>query len=344
MKKVLLKDIANLAGVSQMTVSRVINTPERVRPDTRQKVEEIIRRLDYQPNTIARALTTGRTNNIGLLVVYDTHSFPNIFMTSFLKGVSDVIQRNHYHLMLLFDRHDGQNRIINESTLSPNIIDGLLILSVDSYLEAVYPLSYKLQELGLTSVIVNQKIEMENISYVATDDYSGGFRAASYLINQGHRNIGIIAGSEQYSASWSRYKGFISAMNAHDLPFSPGGYAEGFCTKEGGYTAMGQLLRSMPEMTAVFCASDLMALGAMKCCFEQNITIPDDLSIMGYDDQEFTSMLSPALTTVRKDRERMGKEAAEILLDRIHGAKEPVRLLLDAEIVERESVKRIRKT
>ncbi len=340
MKKILLRDVAEIAGVSQMTVSRVINNPETVHPDTRGRVEKIIKQLNYQPNSFAKSLSTGKTNNIGLLVVYDTHKFPNSFMPLFLKGASDVIQRNNYKLMLMFDRHDGQNHIISENVLAPNKFDGLLILSVDSDLETVYQLSYKLREFDIPAVVANQAIDNEKIGYVSTDDFNGGFKAASYLINQGHRKIGIITGSEQYSTSWNRFKGFISALEEHGLMFHPSAYAEGFYTKEGGYDAMGKLLNNAPDMSAVFCASDLMALGAMKCCFDKNLAIPDDISIIGYDDVEFASMLNPALTTVRKDRERMGREAAEILINMINGTREPIRLMLDTEVIERDSVKK----
>jgi len=341
MKKVLLKDIADMAGVSQMTVSRVINAPDTVKKDTRERVEKIIQQMHYHPNSIAKALTTGKTQNIGLLVVHDSHNFPNEFMTSFLKGVYGVVQARGYNLMLLFDTHDGCNRILNENSLSAQRLDGLLILSIDSMVETVYPLSCKLQESGMAAVVVNQQVQDLNTSYVAADDFDGGFQAGAYLIGCGHRKIGVIVGSDQYATSWSRFRGFIHALEKHGMIFDPRAYAEGGYTKEGGYAAMKKMLENAPDMTAVFCASDLMALGAMKCCFDRHIDIPEKMSVIGYDDKEFASMLNPALTTVKKDRERMGRESAEILMDILSGREETVQRLIATEIVERESVRNI---
>jgi len=340
MKKVLLKDIAKLACVSQMTVSRVINTPEKVHPDTRQSVEDAMNRLNYRSNAVTQTSMAEKSRNIRLLVIYDAHNFPNTFLPLFLRGIHEVIARNNYNLILHFDKHDGRNRIINESEWTNANSDGFLILSVDSNAEALSQLSHKLQESNTPVVIVNQVIDTQDTSYVSCDDFGGGFKATSYLINKGHRNIGIISGSEQYSTSSDRFKGFLSALDEHGISFNQASHVEGHYTKEGGYEAMGKLHRNLPNMTAVFCTSDLMALGAMKYCLDKNIRIPDDISIIGYDDMDFTSMLNPALTTVRKDRERMGKDAAEILLNLINGYNKPIQLKLDTEVIERESVKR----
>lgn len=341
MKKVSLKDIAELSGFSPMTVSRVVNSPDTVSPATREKVEKIIAQLNYQPNIIARALTTGKTRNIGLLVFYDAPHFPSAFMSSFLKGVSDVVQSHDHHLILLFQGHEDSFSAQNVSTLSANKMDGLLILSVDSSLETLYPLYLRWRDTGLPVVVVNQKLDDPQCSYVATDDFSGGFQAASHLIERGHRRIGMITGSDQYATSLNRFKGFIRALESHGLMFDPNAYAEGGYTKEGGYSAMEKLLSRVPEMTAVCCASDLMALGAMKCCAEKGVSIPEQISIVGYDDQEFSSMLSPALTTVRKKRESMGREAADILMRLLSGESGPIRSLMKAEVIQRESVRRI---
>ena len=335
MKKVLLKDIAKVACVSQMTVSRVINSPESVHPATRQRVEEVLKQLNYRSNSI----TADKTHSIKLVVVYDVHNFPNSFLPPFLKGAHDVLAQNNYELVLQLSKHDGQNHIINRSALTSHNSEGLLVLSVDSDIETLRRLLQELQALNTPSVIVNQVIDDQNSSYISYDDFGGGFRATSYLINKGHRNIGIIAGSEQYSTSANRFKGFFRALQEHNIPFDPGTYIEGYYTKEGGYEAMAKLLRNFPNTTAVFCMSDLMALGAMKYCLDKHIRIPDDISIIGYDDMKFASMLTPALTTVRKDRERLGKEASEILINLINGHNKPIQLKLDPEVIERESVK-----
>jgi DNA-binding LacI/PurR family transcriptional regulator len=337
-----IKDIAKLANVSAMTVSRAINSPDLVKPETCKRINEIIEKFGYQQNTFAKALSTGRTYNIGLLIVYDIHMFPEMVIPPVLKGASDIFSENHYNLMLLFDRHDGHNNILSQSDLSAEKLDGIIILSVDSDLEAAYKLSYKIGSLRIPTVIVNQKLELENVSYVTADDFGGGFMAAKYIIEKGHRKIGIIGGSDQFYTSKERLRGYKSAFAEYEINFDKSCYADGNFTADGGYEAMQKLLDNNKDLTAVLCASDLMAFGAINKLRESGLNIPGDISIVGYDDREFASMLTPSLTTIRKDRELMGREAANIIMDQINGGNFiPRKLLLQTEVIERDSVKTI---
>jgi LacI family transcriptional regulator len=333
-----IKDIARIAGVSHMTVSRVINNPDRVNSGTREKVLRIISEYGYRPNKSALSLLSGKSFNIGLLILYDVKQFPGDFLPPILIGLTSVLVDSGYNLTLYFDQYNGKKNLIKDNLLASHTVDGVIVISVESDVE----LAYRIGRIKVPVVLVNQNLNLSCVSSVGCDDFGGADEAVKYLLGKGHTRIGFIGGSEKYSTSRDRKSGYYKALEEAGIKLGPAFYEIGNFSKEGGYRAMGRMMKRAKGMTAVFCANDAMALGAYKAIHENNMKIPGDISVIGFDNQDFSAVIDPELTTVEKLRYQMGSEAALMMLDNLRESKPGgIHKTLPTRLIERASVKDI---
>ena len=333
-----IKDIAKLAGVSHTTVSRVINNSSSVRTATRRKVMRFIEEGGYTPNLAAKGLISGKTYTIGLLVMYDINQFPSDYLLpSLLEGMTPLLNQNGYSLTLLFDNSEGQKNSIAVSSINKNRMDALLMLTIENSGE----LCEKAMQIDLPKIFLNMKPENAKSNFVIADEYGGAFKAVEHLINEGHTKIGFIGGTPNVTSSIDRKCGYIVALERNGIEYSPQYESIGFFNIKTGYEAMNELLDRNLGMTAVFSANDLMALGAIKAIKERGMNVPDDIAIVGFDNQEFAEYVEPSLTTVKKPRTLMGRLAAEKIIDIINGVEiNPEGIVLPTELIIRESSKK----
>jgi LacI family transcriptional regulator len=332
-----IKDVAKYANVSIATVSRIVNGLPGYTEDTKKKVQEAIEALGYQPNAIARGLINKRTQTIGVL-------FPEVsgmLSSEVLEGVENAAHDGGFSVIVCNTTSSGKRTVKYLRLLQEKRVDGIIFAS-----ENVKEEYYKIfQEMQVPVVLVSTASQFD-LPFVRVDDYEGAFRATEYLIQKGHKQIGMIGGSfDDPIAGVPRMKGFQNALEKHGLDFTD----QHMTSNEGyrfqnGKESLPLLLDKLPRMTAVFAASDEMAIGAMAAAHQLGIRVPEELSIIGYDNLKIAEMCYPALTTVSQPLKEMGQSAGEILVKLIKGKeKEAESRYMPFTIVERQSVRDLRK-
>lgn len=330
-----LEEVAKLAGVSRSTVSRVVNDHPNVRPEVRERVWEVIHRVGYQPHAAARSLVTNRTHVIGMIIPETvTTLFTDPFFPLLLRGATEACNAHQYQLMLsLFTAHADQQEIY-QRVLRSGYLDGVVVASasVDD------PLISDLLRDGIPFVSVGRHPN-GRVHYVDADNVNGARMAVEHLIRLGHRRIATITGPMHAIAGQDRLSGYRQALEGRGIPVEAELIAEGDFTEAGGTMAMQRLLPVAP--TAVFVASDTMAVGALKALRQAGRRVPQDIALVSFDDISIASAIEPALTTVRQPIEHLGWMAVEVLLSLLEGSSEEEalvqRIVLPTELVVRAS-------
>ncbi len=330
-----LEKVGELAGVSRSTVSRVINGHPNVREQVRERVWQVIRETGYQPHAAARSLVTRRTRIIGVIIPETVNTlFVDPFFALLLRGVTETCNTRGYHLMLsLFSNHVHQEEMYRRLVYGGHL-DGVLVASA----RLDDPLVPKLLDDGVRAVLVGRHAD-SRASCVDIDNVGAARMAVEHLIRLGHRRIATITGPLNMGGGVDRLLGYRQALEAHGLPVEEGLIAEGDFTERGGVVAMQRLLPAAP--TAIFAASDSMAIGALKTLREANLRVPEDVALVGFDDIPAVTAIEPALTTVRQPIERLGATAADLLLNLLENpptvAAPAHRIVLPAELIVRDS-------
>lgn len=306
-----MADVARESGVSLMTVSRVINGKVDVSEDTRQRVLEVIDRLDYRPSGIARSLATRRTGTLGLVVP----DISNPFFADVARGVATEAYREDYDVFLSSSEEDGQRELDLLHSLEEKRVDGLILCSsrlADDVLAATlanYP----------SAVLVNRRSRQPEVGTVLADDETGARLLTGHLLSSGHHNIGFLAGPPMSHSGSARLRGYQAALAGAGL-----GCAEALITScpptvNGGLAAALALLAAQPQLSALLCYNDLVAVGALQACVRQGRRVPDDLAITGFDDIPLAALVTPPLTTCSVPRYELGVRATQLLLTQIDG-------------------------
>ena len=335
-----IKDVAKLADVSISTVSHVINGTRFVSPAATEKVHVAIEQLGYKPSAVARSLKTNRTRTIGML----TSSNTNPFFAEVIHGVEATCNERGYHLVLCNSGDDTEKKISNIQNLEEKRVDGLLIMTAHSEPEFFQTLQDCTES---PMVILDCQSPGIDADIIMEDPEVGGYEATHYLIDQGFSSIACISGPQHLSPSNGRFAGYHKAMKEAGLKVNPYWVIEGELNAESGYQATKKLLTGaregfsdMPE--AIFAGNDLMAMGAICAIQSMGYKVPEDISVIGYDDIELAAFTSPPLTTMHQPKAQLGQLAAETLLNRIEDPSiEPVVRTLKSSLVERQSVKPI---
>lgn len=323
-------EVAREAGVSTATVSRVINDRRHVRESTRLKVEEAMDRLGYIANRQARGLAGGRSRVIGLLV----HEVGSSYFTQVIRGIDTAVAGIGYDLMLYTSHARVEAEARHALELATGPVDGVIfVLAVDpaKYVET-------LRQRGMPFVMLDHSHELSGTTFVSAANRSGTREALEHLIGLGHRRIGFITGKPGVSSARERLAGYRDALRDADIPYRHELVVTGDFLEERGYQATEQLLKLEQPPTAVFTSADTAAFGAIKAARAAGLHVPDDISIVGFDDIPEASLVMPPLTTVRQPLMEMGATAVR-LLQRLmdEPAATPRRTELETELVVRGS-------
>ncbi|CAH8238247.1 substrate-binding domain-containing protein [Vibrio aestuarianus] len=330
-----MKDIARLAGVSTSTVSHVINKSRFVSEDIAERVNKAAQDLNYAPSALARSLKMNRTRTIGMLVTTST----NPFFGEVVKGVERSCYHKGYNLILCNTEGDNERMKASINTLLQKRVDGLLLMCSTLEGERIevfdrYP--------DIPVVVMDWGPMLFASDKIQDNSLSGGYIATNYLIECGHKEIGCITGPLIRHQAQMRYEGYKRAVLEAGLEINPQWIVESDFECEGGYEAFNRMLEKGPLPSSIFVSNDMMAMGVLNAAHEKGIRIPEDVSIMGYDDIHIARFMSPALTTVHQPKYRLGKVAVETLLKKLEKETlEPQVVQLDPTLVVRKSVKHL---
>jgi LacI family transcriptional regulator len=323
-----IQEIANLAKVSKTTVSRVLNNRPDVKEETRKKVLAIINKYDYQPNAFAKAISLKKSYNIGLIISH-YNIFTNPYYDEFISGVSEEINKRGYYVSLC---DTGRRNYLD--MFKQKRVEGFIILGLS---DKPQEMINNLEELKVPYVGTFHKPNMSQIERkcIDIDNYQGAVMAMEHLISLGHRRIGFINGFKERQLYHDRLRGYRDTLEKHHLQDEASLMRwAGYPSYKNGYNSMRQLLKEQ-SMTAAFAAGDMMALGAMKAITDSGLRVPEDISVIGFDDILFSEFAD--LTTIKQPIIQKGKIAARMLIHQIEGKSLRDNYQLELKLMIRKS-------
>jgi len=316
-KKITIKDIARLANVSHTTVSRALNDKSRILDETKERILSIARQLNYRPNFVARSLVMKRTRTLGLVIT----TIANPFYIELAQGIEATARGLGYNIILCSTHSDLSIEQESVDVLRSKGVDGIIFTSA----HMGDPNIIGLMEEGFPVILVNRRTYhpavKERVDYVGIDNILGGFLAVEHLIRLGHRRIGVIGGSSESSVGFERLEGGKRALETYRIEQRADYLLDGDFLRNSGYQG-GKRFVQMPEPpTAIFATNDYMALGAYQAILEENINIPEEIALIGFNDIEFTAMKGIELTTIGQKKFEMGAIAVKTLVEKIEGGE-----------------------
>ncbi|MFA9390788.1 MAG: LacI family DNA-binding transcriptional regulator [Prolixibacteraceae bacterium] len=333
--QVTIKDIARELGISPSTVSRALKDHPDISTETKKAVNELAKKLNYQPNAIALSLKHSKSFTIGVIIPETVH----YFFSTVISGIEDIAYDAGYNIMIcqsneLYDREKS-----NANMLYSNRVDGLLVSLAKETTDFSHFKSFQANNIPV--VCFDRATSELNCDQIVIDDYAAAFKIVSYLIERGHKNLVHLAAPQHMDIGFNRRKGFEDALKKHGLPFSDKQVilADKF---EMAASVVEKLIESGQLPDGIFAVNDLTALGAMKALKKHQIKIPEEIGLAGFGNGQNAILTDPPLTTMDQNGYNMGKKAAEILLKRIINNSNqfiPERHIIDTELVIRESVR-----
>jgi DNA-binding LacI/PurR family transcriptional regulator len=329
-----LESVAELAGVSRATASRVLNGSTRVSPEAHAAVTKAISTLGYTPNRAARSLVTRRTDTL-VLIVHERPDtvFEDPFFARVLRGVNAALALTELQLVLLQARGDRQRERALRYVTNGHV-DGVLLISV----HGEDPMPNAIAEAGVPLVVMGRPLSGTRAEFVDADNAAGAVEAVRHLVTAGRRCLATVTGALDMSVGRDRLAGYTDAVRAAGMVDAVGRVAHGDFTEGSGRRGMELLLGTTPEIDGVFVASDLMAMGALGALREAGRRVPDDVAVVGFDDAPLAAYADPPLTTVRQPVEALGQEMVRLLLHRLSDPRGQARaVILPTELVVRQS-------
>jgi LacI family transcriptional regulator len=328
-----INDVAELAGVSKRTVTRVLNRSSKVSAATQVRIEKVIEQLNYVPNRQARGLAASRSFLIGL--VYDV---PTLFINDIQKGILGIIEDEGYELVV-HACDIGSERLVEDITRFVNRahLDGVIILPPVSDIDGI---GLELEKAGCPYVRVTSDVSGDSSRLVVTDYLSAISDMTRHLVELGHRDFGFISGPNTHLSSRKRYEAFVKALASHGIELLPETVFEGAYTFDSGVRAANELLSRDRRPTAIFAANDEMAFGVIKIAHQLGLIIPDDLSLVGFDGTPFSTFVVPSLSTIIRQTDAMARLATQKILAQINGQADEARAIetmVSPRFVPRES-------
>jgi LacI family transcriptional regulator len=336
MSRLTLERVAELAGVSRSTASRVINGQDGVRPEIRRRVLDVVEITGFVPHAAARSLAGQRSRILGLAIRQTTEQvFSDPYFAALVQGVSRACNERDQTLSLFLFESAGEHDHLPARLLRTKLIDGLVITAT----YADDPLVWQLTEAGIPLVVVGE-VSNPEIATVDADNHGGAALAAKHLVALGRQRIGTVTGPMRSGAAATRFAAFERALAAAGQPLQPDLVVEADFTDDGGYLAAQKLIPQQPD--AIFAFSDRMALGVLRALGEAGRSVPDDVAVVGFDDLPPARLARPSLTTIRQEVEQAGSEAVALLLERIADPSTPARRVeLPTTLVVRESTSHV---
>ena len=328
-----IRDVSRLAQVSMSTVSRVLNGNVPVAASARERVLKAVAELNYRPNAFARSLATNRSGGVGVIVNEMTSPYYGVMV----RGVEEVVENAGMHILVASGKADAAQEERAIEILRSRRVDALVLhveaLSDEAVLE--------LMAEDLPVVLVARHIAEAGDRSLSIDNELGGRLATEHLLANGHRIIGHLSGPLNFPDSRARLQGYRQALSAAGIAYSDELVIESDWLEEGGYQAARRLLKRRPDITAIFAGNDQMAAGVLQALRNEGRSIPEDISVVGFDDVLFARYLYPSLTTVRQPLLEMGAAAARLALSALNGTEVEVPRKFEPELIERQSVRRL---
>ncbi len=334
MPNLTLEDIAKLAGVSRSTVSRVVNGHPSVRNNIRKRVLNVIESTGYSPNAAARALASQRSQTIGLILPLSISIFfTDPYYPHLIKGIAQACNQNDYTLaFFLVNSKDDEEKIFSRVSRK-GLLDGVIVQSGQQGDQEIIG---RMIDANMPLVVVGRPFRSDNVSYIDIDNINAARNAVSHLVRAGRQRIATITGPVNSTVGIDRKEGYRRALIERGREINEALIREGDFTEAGGYYAMQQLLPAKPD--AVFAASDIMAIGAMRAARDAGLHIPEDVAFVGFDDLPIATLSDIQLTTIRQPVVSFGARAVDILIDLIENCITPPRhIILETELVIRDS-------
>lgn len=335
-----LKDVAKKAGVAPSTVSRVINDSSRISEETKFKVRKIMKEMGYHPNINARNLVKQRSHNLGLVIPYSTEeAFADPFYSEILRGIGVLAHSKGFNLLLLTSngKEEEKNTVLN--AVRGKQIDGVLLLRSKKEDELID----ELNKIDFPFVIVGRPEEEDKYHWVNNDNIAASEEVVDYLIEKGHRNIAMIVGDENYIMNNDRLRGYKKSFKKHDLEINDDLLVRSSQTDHQSiYMLSQQMIKEHPEISAFYGMSDTMAYTIMQAMNDMEMSIPEDISIVGFNNNPMSKIVSPPLTTVDINIYLLGNKATELLIGVINGQVDNYQhTIVPTNIIERESCREL---
>ena len=329
-----IHDIAKELNITASTVSRALNDHPRISEATKKAVLKVAKRLNYQPNHIAAALRNGRSNIIGIIVPTVDRSF----FGSVIRGIEDVAKKANYNVMICQSHDDYDSEVSTVEALLNARVDGIIV----SFAKNTENFDHfrKVYDKGIPLVLFDRSFPGLDISRVVIDDYMGAYQATEHLIQQGCARIAHFTSVKKISIYKERLRGYKDALEAYNLPYRKELVLESYLQFEDGLEGLNKLLRLKERPDAIFSASAYSAVAAMNLCKEKGIAVPEQIAIVGFANEPFTSFCDPPMSTVDQQSMQVGNAAAEIFIEQISVGRElfvPKRIVLTPDLIIRKS-------
>jgi DNA-binding LacI/PurR family transcriptional regulator len=339
-----IRDIAALAEVAPMTVSRVINESGYASEDVRERVMKAVRELNYHPNGLARSLKSQRTQVIGILLP----DIANPFSAQLVGGIQEMLMARGYSSFICVSERSAEREEAGIRALFDHRVDGIIIATRET--DSGNELLANLTNHNLPMVVIGRYWQHPRVDRVTADHHKGAYEAVKYLIEAGHKRIGFVGVTLANGSELQRFQGYLQALRDHNLAIDeqlivgPEAVAgPGYSTQQDGYQSMQRLLTLKTPPTAIFARNDFTAIGAMCAIHDAGRSVPEDFSVIGFDNVPLAAYTSPPLTTVHQPTEEQGRQAAALLLERIEGDQGKARreIILNCQLIVRQSTRAI---
>jgi LacI family transcriptional regulator len=339
-EKTTIHDIAKKLNITASTVSRALNDNPRISEATKKAVQKAAQKLNYHPNQIAAALRNGKSNVIGVIVPTVDRSF----FSSVVRGIEEIANQAKYNVMICQSYDDYEKEVATVEALLRSRVDGIIASFAKQTKDFDHFL--KAKERGIPVVLFDRSNDELEVSHVVVDDYLGAFKATEHLIQQGCKRIAHFAGAQRISIYKDRIRGYKDALAANKLQFRDSLVIESNLQLEDGRNCMTQLLQQNEILDGLFSASAYGVLGALQVLKEKNIKVPQDVALVGFSNEPYTSFTEPSITTIEQHSLRMGNAAAEIFLEEVMDDDKkfiPQKIVLKPELIIRQSSMRKKK-
>ena len=333
-KKTTIKDIANVLNISAAAVSKALHDDSRISEKTKKAVKQVAKNLNYQPNHLASALRKGKSNLVGVIVPRTNSSF----FSSVIQNIEEVLNKEGYNIIITQSNESFKKECNNIDTLLFTQVDGIIASMANETIDLEY--YEKIKAKGIPLILFDRGENDLNVDYIGINDYESSHVIVEHLVNQGCKRIAHIGGYKHTRIFNNRIRGYIDALQKHNLPLDNELLIESSLTTEDGREKMSELLKLKEKPDAVYVASDYAALGALQLLKEQNIKVPEDIALVGFGDEPFTAMVTPSISSINQHSAEIGKQAALTFLSytKENSVKQTLnKIILDAKLVVRES-------
>jgi LacI family transcriptional regulator len=333
-KKTTIKDIANVLNISAAAVSKALHNDSRISDKTKKAVKQVAKNLNYQPNHLASALRSGKSNLVGVIVPKTNSNF----FSSVIENIEQVLNNEGYSIIITQSNESFKKECDSINTLLFTQVDGIIASMANETTNLEH--FEKIKSNGIPLILFDRGENDLNVDYIGIDDYNSSHLIVEHLVNQGCKRIAHIGGYKRTRIFNNRIRGYVDALKKFDLPLDDELLIESSLTIEDGRQKMEQLLALKNRPDAVYVAGDYAALGAQQVLLENNIKIPQEVALVGFGNEPFTAMLTPSISSINQHSDVIGRKAAEAFL--VHAKKSSFKqslnkIILNAELIIRDS-------